>query len=189
MDTPATVPALQADLSTLIRRYNGGARDLLPTIAERVVDLRERMNDLRGATREYQDTLIAAYDDAGVSREDRRRIQAAVRYHVDRVQRARLSEEDQQALGLIPGTNAERKRKQRESVQAALAASGFTPGSLHDDPLASLALAVKLLEAVEAAPSLRRLDLVHRAAAKALLESVIKHAESAARLAERGETA
>jgi hypothetical protein len=42
---------------------------------------------------------------------------------------------------------------------------------------------------VEAAPSLRRLDLVHRAAAKALLESVIKHAESAARLAERGETA
>lgn len=184
MDTPATVPALTAELTTLIRRYNGGARDLLPTIAERVVDLRELLNDLRGATREYQDALIGAYDAAGVRREDRRRIQTAVRYHVDRVQRARLSAEDQKALGLAPGTHADRKRKKQEDIQAALAASGFTPGSLHDDPLAALALAVRLLEAVEAAPSLSRLDMIHRATAKALLESVIRHAESAAAIAE-----
>lgn len=185
MDTPATVPALQSEISTLLRRYSGGARDVLPVIAERVVDLRQHLNDLRGATREYQDTLRAAYDDAGVNRDDRKRIQTAVRYHVDRVQRERLSAEEQAALGLSPdGTFAERKRKQREDIHAALAAAGFSEGSLHDDPLTSLALAVRLLEAVAAAPSLSRLGLVQRATVKALLESVVRHAESAAAIAE-----
>lgn len=184
MDTTATVPELTAELTALIRRYNAGARDALPTIAERVVDLRQRLNDLRGATREYQDALISAYDAAGVQRTDRRRIQTAVRYHVDRVLRTRLSAEEQALLELKPGTNADRKRKRYEDVQAALAASGFEPGSLHDDPLAALALAVRLLEAVEEAPSLGRLDLIHRATAKALLEAVIRHAESAAAVAE-----
>lgn len=184
MDATATVPDLTAEISTLIQRYNGGARDLLPTIAERVVDLREALNDLRGATREYQDALISAYDSAGVQRQDRRRIQTAVRYHVDRVQRARLSPEDQQALGLTPGTSAERQRQKREDIRAALAASGLEEGSLRDDPLTSLALAVRLLEAAESAPSLPRLSLVQRATVRALLDAIAKHAEGIGEVAE-----
>lgn len=185
MSTPATVPALVEEISTLIRRYNGGDRSLLPTIAERVVDIRERFNDLRGATREYQDALISAYDAAGVSRADRKRIQAAVRYHVDRVQRTRLSPDDQQALGLTPGTNAERRKRQRADVQSALAAAGLDAGALYNDPLTALAYAVRILEGVEAAPSLPDLPVVQRAAAKALLEAVIRHAESALKITER----
>ncbi|GAA0627418.1 hypothetical protein HPO96_37040 [Kribbella sandramycini] len=184
MDTPATVPALTAELTDLIRRYLGGNSDALPKIAGRVLDLRDRVNDPKGSSREYQDALIAAYDGAGVDRKERQRIQTAVRYHVNRLQETRLSPEERDALELTPGTFQGRKKKKSEDIAAALAAAGFTPGTLHDDPLTALALAVRLLEAVNAAPSLAHLDLVQRTTARALVDKIVEHAESAAAIAQ-----
>lgn len=179
MSTPATVPDLVEEISTHIRRYNAGDRSRLPIIAERVVDLRERFNDLRGASREYQDALISAYDAASVSRAERMRIQAAVRYHIQRVQRERFPVEVQETLGLVPGTSVDRRKRQREDIQSALAIAGIDAGALYNDPLTTLAYAARLLEGVEEAPALPDLPRVQRATARALLEAIIRHAESA----------
>lgn len=104
---------------------------------------RDGSPDLLGRSRDYRAFVTQAQDEAGVPRDDRASVQAAIRYHVSPLLRERYAEEVE-ALGLSAGSSVERgrRRKERDSRVVAL----FAGGSALTDPadISTLAGAARL---------------------------------------------
>ncbi|MDR6868732.1 hypothetical protein J2Y69_003356 [Microbacterium resistens] len=86
---------------------------------------RDGSPDLLGRSSAYRAFVTQAQDEAGVPRDDRASVQAAIRYHVSPLLRERYAEEVE-ALGLSAGSSVERgrRRKERDSRVVTLFAGG-----------------------------------------------------------------
>jgi hypothetical protein len=86
-------------------------------LAELVVDLRATFlddagrPDYRGNSGELRAATGLLYDLAGLSKDDRRRLRAAVRHHVSGIIRERLTAEQLAEYGLSPIERNERRRQ------------------------------------------------------------------------------
>lgn len=89
--------------------------------------------DWKGKTYPYRQWVREVFDDAHLTGEESKRVQAAIRYHVGAVLRDRLDPEEQERIGLIPQTPRERsseRRQTRSAVLNALNARDVAGGSL-----------------------------------------------------------
>ncbi|WDS52131.1 hypothetical protein SEA_UTZCHIPS_25 [Microbacterium phage UtzChips] len=84
-----------------------------------------------GRSGDYRAFVAEALTEAGVPRENRAALQAAIRYHVSPLLRERFGEEVE-ALGLEPGSSVERARRRKERDSRIL--SVFAGGSEINDP-------------------------------------------------------
>lgn len=108
-------------------------------LAATIVDARERFQDAdgnpdwNGKTYAYRRWLKDVFDEAHMTGEDASRAQAAIRYHVGGVLRARLTPEQLEDAGLLPQSPRERshdRRQQRTAVLNALNAREVAGGAL-----------------------------------------------------------
>lgn len=132
--TPS-VDVLRQRAADGMRRYlhtEGADRTLAAkAAAEALVDARPLFQardgspDLLGRSAAYRAFVTEAQDEAGVPRDDRASLQAALRYHVSPLLRERYAEEVE-ALGLSAGSSVERgrRRKERDARVVALFAGG-----------------------------------------------------------------
>ncbi len=95
--------------------------------------MRDGSPDLLGRSAEYREFVTRAQDEAGVPRDDRASVQAAIRYHVSPLLRERHAKEVE-ALGLSAGSSVERgrRRKERDSRVVSLFAGGSELDDVHD---------------------------------------------------------
>ncbi|AWY04862.1 hypothetical protein PBI_FLOOF_25 [Microbacterium phage Floof] len=121
-------------------KSEGAARTLAAkSTAEALVDARPLFQardgspDLLGRSSDYRNFVTQAQDEAGVPRDDRASVQAAIRYHVSPLLRERYAEEVE-ALGLSAGSSVERgrRRKERDARVVAVFAGGSELSDIHD---------------------------------------------------------
>lgn len=175
-----------------------GRTELLREVARLSVDLREHFvtpsgePDWTARTWEYRNFLTDRYTDAGLSKDEARTIQAAVRYHVSKYVRERLAPEQVTALGLRPETSVDRSREQRDARRALLNAArhgllptdGEAPSSA--DVLRALAGALLILQRVEssAVSGMSELDRVQARAVLSRVEARARELSDATATAE-----
>jgi hypothetical protein len=138
-----TLPTLKRRARRQLRDYTKAEAEARTPItrglAATLVDAREHFldseghQDWNGKTYPYRRWVRDVFDESDVDREESKRIQAAIRYHVGSVLRERLSPEQLEDAGLIPQTPRERsteRRQTRTAVLNALNARDVAGGSL-----------------------------------------------------------
>ncbi|UDL14800.1 hypothetical protein SEA_GRETCHEN_26 [Microbacterium phage Gretchen] len=141
-------PPASSSVETLRQRAADGMRTYLRTegaartiaakeAAEALVEARTLFQardgspDLLGRSKDYRAFVTEAQDEAGIPRDDRASLQAAIRYHVSPLLRERYAEEVE-ALGLSAGSSVERGRRRKERDAHVIAL--FAGGSALDNP-------------------------------------------------------
>lgn len=133
--------------------------DLLRDIAQLSVDLREHFltpqgePDWAARTWAYREYLRACYAEAGYTPDEARTTQAAVRYHVSRYLRERLSDEELRHLGLRPEATVDRARERRAAKRALFeaATSPHVTGDMDGAEVKMIASSLLLLQRVDPA--------------------------------------
>lgn len=124
MMTPA-VDDLVREATRIVREYEKHHRTaLLEELAPVIAELRSRCRlkdgrpDWSGRSHEYRQHMSAIFAKAGVSVDDRDRLQTALRYHVSSIIRDRATKDELISAGLDPVKPKERLRGTREALQA-----------------------------------------------------------------------
>lgn len=163
--------------------------ETLRQVAELSVDLREHFltpqgePDWAARTWEYRNFITDRYTDAGYSKDEARNTQAAVRYHVSKYVREKLTPDQVADLGLRSESSVDRSREQRDARRALLNAARHsvaapagkeTPESA--DVLRALAGALLVLQHVDPA-ALAEMNELDRVQARAVLSRLVTRAE------------
>lgn len=149
--------ALRRDVTRLLKKYLRTSDEertpILRALAEDLVSAREHFTrddgspDWKGRSYPYRVWVRDVFADAGVPKDDLPTIQAAIRYHVGAVLRARLDEDTLAEYGLIPRSPKERSRDRRQGRTALL--SALTSKDLAGGALMALTAASTVLSKVE----------------------------------------
>jgi len=157
--------------------------ETLREVARLTVDLREHFltpsgqPDWAARTWDYRNFIIDRYADAGYSKEESRKVQATVRYHVSPYLRQKLSPDQITDLGLRHESSVDRSREQRDARRALLRAAKEVvapatrggPGSA--DLLRSIAGALLVLQHIDPA-ALAEMTETDRVQAQAVLSRI-----------------
>ena len=181
---------LQDQIAGLLRAYERAPEadktEILRDAAVAVVKLREQFltpegtPDWRGRSHAYRMAMAEVFSLAALAPGDgRRRLQAALAYHVSIVLHETLDEDTLEDLGLRDKSTRERSVEKRER-QAAIIAAYRGPGVL--PAVRSMEAAHKLLSAADDA-ALKELPATDRAVARRLAEGIIAEAERLSRAA------
>lgn len=153
---------------------------LLRELATTLVDARsyfitaDGSPDMKGRTWAYRQFVNDLYLEAGLSKEERLPIQAAVRYHVGEVVRGRLSPEELEDLGLQERSPKEAVRARRATNSAIL--SALTQKDFQGGALLSLTTASRVLAGIDE-DALLALDPEARAVAESTLRDMRRRAD------------
>ncbi|MFG3710114.1 hypothetical protein [Micromonospora sp. NPDC047730] len=162
--------------------------EALREVARLSVDLREHFltpsgePDWAARTWEYRHFIVDRYSDADYSQEESRATQAAVRYHVSKYVRERLSPQEVADLGLRSESSVDRSREQRDARRALLNAArhqvapGSEGGPGSADVLRAIAGALLVLQHIDPA-ALAEMTETDRVQAQAVLSRLVSRAE------------
>ncbi|MEU4568651.1 hypothetical protein [Micromonospora sp. NPDC023956] len=158
----------------------------LRDVASLTVDLREHFLTPKGEpdwaarTWPYREFVRERYSEAGYAGDELKSTQAAVRYHVSRMVRERLSPETIEDLGLQKESSVDRSREKRGVTKALLAAAREIPeGQTNADLIRSLGAALLVLERVDE-KAVAELGEREKAQARTVLRKVRERAASLA---------
>jgi len=99
-----------------VMQLQGKQVELLRAVAETVVQLRLRMDDIAGRSQEYRDAVSEMYQLAKIPPDSMSSVQAAVRYHISAVLREHVSAKELQKAGLQPYSSKDAKQAKRQSM-------------------------------------------------------------------------
>lgn len=153
--TAKPLEALKRRGSTLVRKYTETEdprkrTEVVRELATVLVDMREHFitpdgePDWAGRTYGYRDAVHSVYSGSGVPRSDTSSLQAATRYHVGNVIRARLSPDELESAGLQEATPIARSKAQRKGRQEEIAVLRGSSA----DPLSTAQMVETLLRRV-----------------------------------------
>lgn len=179
--TTDTPEALVEAAARSLRAYLASDRqrtDYVKEVAEQVYRLRalhhlaDGRPDWSGRSAAYRADVHRIYSEARVPAEVLDTVQAAIRYHLGNLLRARVSVEDLRASGLSATSPRQRLDRDREIAAAVAASTGRTVA----DPLRLLAHTIALLEVVDD-EALASLAGRQRGAGRAAAARIASHAE------------